>query len=77
MQSQDEYSGRPPKRLSLLIIYGHEASMAYEDEERDEVVLSNLGKLVRHKFKTLQERNAFIQGVDEATGYLHSIVIEE
>jgi hypothetical protein len=71
------HDGRPPKRLNLLVIFGQLATFAYEDGLRSEEELKKLGRVVRHRFDTLEERNAYIQGVDEATGFLHSLIVEE
>ena len=77
MQEKNEYTGRPATRLNVLVIFGQEATMAYEDGERNEEVLKKSGHLVRHRFSTLEERNAYLTGVDEATGYLQTLIVEE
>jgi hypothetical protein len=70
------YSGPPPPSLRLLAIFGQEAVYAYENDERDEAVLQSLGTLKRHKFLNLGEMNAYIQGAEDATGHLGSLIIE-
>lgn len=70
------YSGRPTQFLCLLVILGHMAAAAYEDGERDEELLKTLGSLKRHTFSSIEEMNAYIQGVEDATGYLDHLIIQ-
>lgn len=68
---------RPPLRLEITVVYGASATQAYEDGERDLALLGSLGRVKTYKFQTVQEMNAFIMGVEDATGFLDSLFIEE
>lgn len=74
--SLEQYTDRPPKQLKLIVILGKIATMTYADGERDMEVLAALGTIKREKFNTLPEMNAYIQGIEDATGFLDSIIIE-
>ena len=72
------YSGRPSSRPhKIYVVFGIEATRAYSGGERDPEVLNRVGKLREYVFDTLKEMNAFIQGVEDATGYLDSMLIEQ
>ena len=66
--SPEQYTGRPPKQLDLIVIHA--------DGERDLAVLATLGTIRREKFGTLPKMNACIQGNHHATGFLTSTIIE-
>lgn len=74
--SPDTYSRRPPKSHSLLVIVGQLATTEYEAGERDEKILAALGAVHRRKFANTPEMNAYIQGVEDAVGYMDSLIIE-
>ena len=75
--SQQEYSGRPRQRLDLTVVFGIGATRAYADGQRDRSELNKAGRIKTFNFNTLEELNAFVLGVDEATGYQDTIVVDE
>jgi len=72
-----QYSGRPPKQHRIAVVYGVAATRLFHDGERDAAALSQVGKFKEYTFETVQELNAFILGVEDATGYLDSLFIED
>lgn len=75
--SQMEYSGRPSKPHRVYVVFGVEATRAYIEGERDLAVLNQRGRFATFTFDTVGELNAFIKGVEEATGYLDTLMLEE
>lgn len=73
---QQNYSGRSPTQRKLLVVLGQQASAAYDDGERDETILVGLGVLKRRQFDSIEEMNAYIEGVEDATGYMAHTMIE-
>lgn len=77
MGPEQPFTGRPLKRLKLTLILGQMATAAYEDGERDLQKLKSLGTIKREEFDSLPEMNAYMKGVEDATGYLTSLIIED
>lgn len=75
--SPQQFSGRPEPRLEITVVFGVAATRAYHDGERDEEVLNKIGRIKTFKFTTLEGLNAFLLGVDEATGYLDTHFVED
>ena len=74
--SPEQYSGRPTKQLRVTVILGKMATMAYADGERDLALLAAVGTIKEERFESLPEMNAYIQGIQDATGFLNSLIIE-
>lgn len=75
--SPQHFSGRPPPRLEITVVFGIAATRAYLDGERDFDALNQVGRVKTYKFDTLPEMNAFIQGVDDAVGFLDVYYVED
>ena len=74
--SPEQYAGRPQKLLRVTVILGKMATMAYADGERDLALLAAVGTVKVEIFDTLGEMNAYTQGIEDATGFLNSLIIE-
>lgn len=72
-----EYQGRPKQQLEVTVIFGIAATRAYADGERSPDVLNTVGRTETFKFNSLEELNAFIQGLEAAVGYQDVHVIED
>lgn len=75
--NRHHYSGRPSNGPhDVHVVYGRAATRAYAEGERDPNVLNQMGYFRRHSFDTVEELNAFIMGVEEATGHMESLLID-
>ena len=63
------FSGRPLPRLDLVIVFGLLAIQAYMEGQRDRKILNQLGRVCRQQFETVEELNAYLQGIEDCLGF--------
>ena len=75
--TQQKFRGRAKTLPEVSVVFGMAAVAAYRDGERDPRMLNKVGSVRHYTFDTIEELNAFILGVEEATGRLDSLFIGE
>lgn len=68
---------KPKRQLEITVVFGIAATRAYADGERDAAILRCLGRTHTFTFNSLEELNSFILGVEEATGYHDTLIIDD
>ena len=64
-------------RHEVNVILGRAAVEAYQEGEASLLVLTHLGAVRTFRFATLQEVNAFTDGVETAAGFEDALPVEE
>lgn len=60
-------------KYKIKVFYGTEmANKAENDESWAKKVVPDGGEIIIEEFNTVAERNAFIKGVDSASGYMET-----
>lgn len=62
---------------TVTIIFGDAAVRAFNNGERSRAELQNLGDIVERTFSSKIEANAYLMGIDDADGWLDSMVLED
>lgn len=66
-----------PKPHEVQVILGRAAVEAFEEGEASLKVLSHLGAVKTFRFATIQELNAFTDGVEAVAGFGNALAVED
>lgn len=66
-----------PKPHEIHVILGQAAVEAYQEGELSLLILTHLGAVKIARFATIQEVNAFTDGVEVAAGHLDALPVQD
>lgn len=66
-----------PKPHEVFVILGQAAVEAFEEGEASLLILTHLGAVKSFRFATIEEVNAFTDGIEAVAGFTDALPVEE